>query len=134
MNKGGKMITVYHAKDMFESPASGFEEVAVVNVDNLNDAFRLTNNIEGSWSMGSEIEVDGEMVVNEDYDERVEVKKELHINYHGDGKTLGLRSTSSGDVFFDGISHYFLVPFSFGGAKKIDNFSLEGFEYKEERI
>ena len=125
------MITVYHAKDMFESPASGFEEVAVINVDNLNDAFRLTNNIEGSWSMGPEIEVDGEMVVNEDYDNRVEVKKELHINYHGDGKTLGLRSTSSGDVFFDGVNHHFLCP-RHGGVKKIDNFNLEGFEYKEE--
>jgi len=125
------MITVYHAKDMFESPASGFEKVAVVNVDNLNDAFRLTNNIEGSWSMGPEIEVDGEMVVNEDYDNRVEVKKELHINYHGDGRTLGLRSTSSGDVLFDGISHYFLVPFTPYNTEKIDNFSLEGFEYKE---
>ena len=125
------MITVYHAKDMFESPATSFEEVAVVNVDSINEAFKLTNNIEGSWSMGSEIEIDGEMVVNEDYDERVEVKKELHIK---DGKTLGLRSTSSGDVFFDGTNHYFLVPFSFGGVEKIDNFSLEGFEYKEERV
>ena len=64
-------------------------------------AFELTNNIDGSWSRGPEFEFDGDKIVNGDYDPRIKVTTDLVIGKRT-GEPMGLRSTSSGDVIFDG--------------------------------
>jgi len=75
--------------------------VANINLDNmmkldpapsvnelLEMAFRLTQNIDGSWSRGPLFETGEE---NYDYDSRVELVTPLHVD--SDGKTWGHRST-----------------------------------------
>ena len=41
---GGKMITVFHA-NKFGDNTKGYTKVAEVDVDTINEAFQLTNNI-----------------------------------------------------------------------------------------
>ena len=78
-------------------------EVAVIDLEqdgqsriqDLETIFRLTNNIDGSWSQGSKIWTSsGDCIVNEDYDERV--CKIVPLPVHK-GRRYGLRSTSVGD-------------------------------------
>ena len=66
----------------------------------LTAAYHFTQNIFGSWSMGSELP-DGS--VNEDFNRNVLVMSELPIV---DGKTFGLRSTSMGDQMIIGTTKY----------------------------
>lgn len=130
------MITIYHA-NQFSDNEKGYTKVATVNVDNIIDAFRLTQNLDGSWSMPETFE-DGE--INKDYDSRIVLWQELETDE--DGNAWGLRSTSSGDVLFDGEDYWFLVPLhcgrdgkfydnTHGGIVKISNFDISGFEYDD---
>jgi len=66
----------------------------------LTAAYHFTQNIFGSWSMGSELP-DGS--VNEDFNRNVLVMTELPVV---DGKTFGLRSTSMGDQMIIGSTKY----------------------------
>lgn len=99
------MITIYHANE-YADTTSGYTKVATVDVDNIDDAFRLTQNLEGSWSMPETFE-DGE--INKDYDSRIVLWQELETDE--DGNTWGLRSTSSGDIMFDGVDYYLFPRF-----------------------
>ncbi len=78
-------------------------EVAVIDLEqdgqsriqDLETVFRLTQNIEGSWSQGSKIWTSsGDCILNEDYDERVCTIVPLPVRK---GRRYGLRSTSVGD-------------------------------------
>lgn len=78
-------------------------EVAVIDLEqdgqsriqDLETVFRLTQNIEGSWSQGSKIWTSsGDCILNEDYDERVCTIVPLPVHK---GRRYGLRSTSVGD-------------------------------------
>lgn len=133
------MITIYHA-NQYSDNEKGYTKVATVNVDNISDAFRLTNNIGGSWSKPATFTWDGVEEVNEQYDDRVEVLVELETD--DAGNAWGLRSTSSGDVLFDGEDYWFLVPLhcgrdgkfydnTHGKTVKIANFDISGFEYDD---
>ena len=92
---------------------SAFEDtpntVAFVNVgeregtDALEYAFRVTNNIQGSWSKGPTIKWEGKEMPNEDYNEDVTVMAPLPVM---DGVEYGLRSTSMGDQMLLGNKKY----------------------------
>jgi hypothetical protein len=73
------MITVLHANQ-----DSTFTPVAQVDSDDLEFAWRWTQNIQDSWSNGGP----------EDMNEKVKVLAPLPV---ANGKTYGLRSTSMGD-------------------------------------
>ena len=92
---------------------SAFEDapqtVAFVNVDEregmdaLEYAYRVTQNIEGSWSKGPTIQWEGKEMPNEDYNEDVTVMAALPVM---DGVEYGLRSTSMGDQMLLGNKKY----------------------------
>lgn len=92
---------------------SAFEEtsntVAFVNVgeregtDALEYAYRVTQNIEGSWSKGKTFEFKGETYENKDYNEDVTVMAALPVS---DGVEYGLRSTSMHDQMLLGNKKY----------------------------
>lgn len=104
-----KTVTVYHQP----VPAGGaFAKVAAIEVDDpaaaadveacLERAWRLTQNLNGSWSRGPFMD-DGSP--NGDYSAAITVCAPLHIH---NGKVYGLRSSMVGDVFeIDG--QYFAV-------------------------
>ena len=133
------MITVFHAKD-FGDNTKGYVKVAEVDVNSIRDAFHLTQNIDGSWSREAEFIYDGNKVVNEDYSDLVAVTADLPVSKKT-GEVMGLRSTSSGDVLFDGDKYWFLVPLgpmdggglykTHGDTVVIDNFDIDGFVYKD---
>tara|TARA_R100000353_G_scaffold67748_1_gene52650 strand:+ start:558 stop:1007 length:450 start_codon:yes stop_codon:yes gene_type:complete len=140
--KGGKMITVFHA-NKFGDNTKGYTKVAEIDVDTINEAYALTNNVNGSWSRGPEFEYAGDKIVNDDYDPRVKVTTDLALNKKT-GEVMGLRSTSSGDVIHDGNKYWFLVPMSagrtgpiyktHGDTVAIDNFDINGFIYNEKEV
>lgn len=68
------------ARRLFD--AGRYRLVAQVDVVNLDDAYRLTQNIEGSWSR--------------DDDPRIAVKAPL---FEHNGKVFGLKSSEAGDLF-----------------------------------
>ena len=78
--------------------------------DALEYAYRLTQNIEGSWSKGPVIEWDGETHDNGDYSADITVVAPLETV---DGKTYGLRSTSVGDHILFGTVKYRVDSFGF---------------------
>mgnify|MGYP003111319025 CR=1 FL=1 len=134
------MITVFHAKK-FGDNTQGYVKVAEVNVNSIGEAFHLTQNLNGSWSREAEFVYDGETVVNEDYSDLIKITADLPVNKKT-GNVMGLRSTSSGDVLFDGDKHWFLVPLgprhykelykTHGQTLPIDNFDIDGFVYADE--
>jgi hypothetical protein len=138
------MITVFQTNE-FSDNTKGYTKVAEVDVDTINEAFELTNNIDGSWSRGPEFEFDGDKIVNGDYDPRIKVTTDLVISKRT-GEPMGLRSTSSGDVIFDGNKnkYWFLVPLgpmdegtlykTHGQTVVIDNFDINGFIYNEKEV
>lgn len=72
-------------------------ETDIVDVSEaLEYAWRWTNNIEGSWSRGPELEFDGRMVKNGDYNPNTTVLVPLPTHC---GRTYGLRSSMMGDIF-----------------------------------
>ena len=91
-------ISIYHRafEDLDE-----IQKVAEVSVNknadlesNIDFAYRVTQNIEGSWSKGRYF---SNNKVNEDYSPYVKTIAPLHTDK--DGKEWGLRSTSIGDVY-----------------------------------
>ena len=84
---------------------SAFEDsprtVALVDVEDRTDfmaleyAFRVTQNIQGSWSRGPSLVFEGKEMPNEDYNENITVMAELPVG--SNGKVMGLRSTSVND-------------------------------------
>lgn len=71
------------------------EQTGQSRIQDLETIFRLTNNIDGSWSQGHQIQTrDGDWIENEDYDERVCTIVPLPVHK---GRKYGLRSTSVGD-------------------------------------
>jgi hypothetical protein len=110
-----KMIRVYHrtwtAEDEFTVLVHGAavlnnpqELVAEVLTDDLEEAYRMTQNIEGSWSkprlMFDEYD---RLSENPDFHPEVWVKAPLHVV---DGREYGLRSTMMGDIMEkDGVKY-----------------------------
>ena len=92
--------------------AFGDKDVHVANVEiagyipvmkALEECFRKTNNVEGSWSKGPTYVHDGVTYDNGDFSENVEVVKPLVVK---DGIKWGHRSTSVGDyVVADNITY-----------------------------
>jgi len=78
--------------------------------DALEYAYRLTQNIEGSWSKGPTIEWEGEEHDNGDYSQDITVMAPLHKEGN---KTYGLRSTSMGDHILFGTVKYKVDSFGF---------------------
>jgi hypothetical protein len=78
--------------------------------DALEYAYRLTQNIDGSWSKGPVIEWEGQEHDNGDYSEDITVMQPLHVS---EGKTYGLRSTSVGDHILFGTVKYRVDSFGF---------------------
>ena len=78
--------------------------------DALEYAYRLTQNVEGSWSKGPVIEWEGQEHDNGDYSEDITVMQPLHVS---EGKTYGLRSTSVGDHILFGTVKYRVDSFGF---------------------
>lgn len=62
--------------------------------EGLEKVFRMTNNVDGSWSKGPTYTFAGETYDNPDYFKNVEVVKPLEVK---DNKEWGHRSTSCGD-------------------------------------
>lgn len=68
----------------------------------LEDIFRRSQNIEGSWSKGRYITWKGDTLKNSDYNENMEMLVTLK-EHKETGYLMGLRSTSVGDhVVVDG--------------------------------
>ena len=84
------------------------QTVALVEVDDtmsveeqLEYAYRWTNNVMGSWSIQSKVLSSGE---NGDYNENVTVMAPLPVDDRG--QQWGLRSTSMGDQMLVGNTKY----------------------------
>lgn len=84
------------------------QTVALVEVDDtmsveeqLEYAYRWTNNVMGSWSIKSKVLSSGE---NGDYNENVTVMAPLPVDDRG--QQWGLRSTSMGDQMLVGNTKY----------------------------
>ena len=75
----------------------------------LEYAYRWTNNVEGSWSLGVREFEDGES--NGDYNPNVTVVGPMHVDENG--KTWGLRSTSVGDHMLMGTEKYVVASLGF---------------------
>jgi hypothetical protein len=109
------LVKVIH----FDATTSAMDTVALVNVpshqlgfkeaelDACEYAFARTQNIFGSWSMGSTFE-DGEH--NEDFSENVEVVMPLLTI---DGRKYGHRSSMIGDLFVVNGNIYMCDTFGF---------------------
>jgi hypothetical protein len=90
-------ITVAHMTRNNHTGTLSFSDVAIVTapeglsrMDALEYAFRWTNNLDGSWSLGEEFCIGGHLFDNPDYNKDVRV-----LSKRPDG--LGLRSTSMFD-------------------------------------
>jgi len=82
------------------------------DVQALEFAFEKTNNIMGSWSLGPAVAIDGEMIKNPDYCERVTVMSALPVSKRT-GAVMGLRSTSMGDQMLLGTKKYQVAMIGF---------------------
>jgi hypothetical protein len=92
------------------------QAVAVVDYDgnNIEDAmqyaFRWTQNLDGSWSQGEDISIDGYLCDNLDYNEKVKVLAPLRNHL---GRTYGHRSSSVGDIMIVEGESYKVASFGF---------------------
>ena len=91
------------------------ESVATIRYDadldvegNLEMAYRLTNNIEGSWSKGEFFD-DGRK--NSDYSDAITFTGEMFVR--DNGKVMGARSTSCGDLLLIGDVCYVVADWGF---------------------
>ena len=104
------LVTVIH--NAFEDTPITVAEIDAgsrTEDDALEYAYRVTQNLEGSWSKGPTIEWDGEVHKNGDYNDDITVVAPLHEGQ--DGKVYGLRSTSVGDVLQIGRRQYEVAAF-----------------------
>ena len=81
----------------------------------LEYAYRWTNNIDGSWSKGEDVEFDGRLYENTDFNENVKVLAPLPKFL---GRTLGHRSSSVGDMMVIDGETYKVASFGF---EKMEN-------------
>jgi len=98
------MITVYHNPDFIDLTFSkniglevnkhldNLKEIAQVDTDDLNEAFKLTNNIEHDWTENDKVEV---------------------IGTQSDHYPHGFRSTSVGDCMEHNGQLYVVAPIGF---------------------
>jgi len=128
-NTNVKSVVVYHSEE-FMNRESAYIPMASVNLaiekstrddkfikdmHAMEYAYRWTNNVMGSWSLkDEEVFENGEM--NRDLNQSVTVLKGLQFNE--DGRLMGHRSTSIGDVmhvqYVDGRNAWYMVaPFGF---------------------
>ena len=104
-------VIVYHRDNFDPREESGFSRVAIVDAptedteEALEYAFRWTNNINGSWSLGSLIDN------NPDSNDNVCFVGEYRISK--DGRRLGARSTSVRDVMYTPDGKYEVAGFGF---------------------
>lgn len=120
-------ISVFHKTRNAFGQETGYEHVANVYPpmqDDINEAleyaFRYTQNLDGSWSMGETVSFDSFNVFdNTDYNENVEVVKPLSIY---NGRECGHRSSSVGDIFIVAGVKYEVASFGF---KEIEEENLE---------
>jgi hypothetical protein len=104
-------VTVIHKA--FEEVAYTAAEVDVADMQGteaLEYAYRVTQNIDGSWSKGPAIEWEGEIHNNPDYNPNITVIQPLHEK---NGNTYGLRSTSMGDEMIMNGKTYRVASFGF---------------------
>lgn len=115
-------VTVYHQKfneitgrPVVENGIPMFDAVAEVEApegqgghDALEYAYRWTNNIAGSWSLGKTHYDDGSE--NGDYNPNVKV---LLPNPVYNGRVFGQRSSMVGDVFAVGNQTFVVAAFGF---------------------
>jgi len=80
-------------KDIHVANVNIADDVPVMEA--LEEVYRKTNNIEGSWSKGPTFDFKGQNITNVDYSENVEVVKPLHVD--DEGVEWGHRSLSVGD-------------------------------------
>ena len=84
----------------FSDNTKGYTKVAEVDVNIFNEAYELTNNIDGSWSRGPEFDM---LVIRLSTTTMIKIKVTADLPINGKtGEVMGLRSTSSGDVIYDG--------------------------------
>ena len=128
-SKNVKSVVVYHNAE-FQNRKAGYVPMASVDmaiekstredrfINDMNAmeyAYRWTNNVMGSWSNKDEVVFEnGEQ--NRDLNQSVTVLKGLKFN--DEGRLMGHRSTSVGDVmhvqYVDGSTAWFMVaPFGF---------------------
>ena len=101
------MIQVYHHD--FETRTD--QLVAEVLTDSLEEAYRMTQNINGSWSKTRLVfDESDRLVKNEDFHPEVWVKAPLHVV---DGREYGLRSTMMGDIMVKDGKKYRVDFFGF---------------------
>ncbi len=105
-----KKVEVFHGNELVAivTVPRAYEAASVEH--SLEYAYRWTNNIDGSWSKGETIELNGAIYENPDYNVNVEVVKPLSVDK--DGNEWGHRSSMMGDKFvYDGVPY---VCASFG--------------------
>ena len=161
------MFTIFHQKkfmkgyrefdrDVDTSINLGkYVKLATVHCDTLSEAYHLTNNCEGAWSLGSKFEhpysnaitwTQWELydqgrhgkVRNEDHDKRIVMNPDVEYRICDD-LVVGFRSTSSGDVIYDHAEdqYFFLVPDYLEerrGTVVLDNFDPKEFIYQLKKV
>ena len=97
---------VYHNafgdKDVYVANVNIADDVPVMEA--LEEVYRKTNNIEGSWSKGPTFVFKGETINNPDYSENVEVVKPLYFDE--EVVEWGHRSLSVGDYVISNGKKY----------------------------
>ena len=98
-----KAIVIHSAFEDSPRAVASIDVADMKGDEALEYCYRVTQNIEGSWSRGPAIEWDGEILNNPDYNPNIELLAPLHEK---NGKTYGLRSTSMGDQILLGNTKY----------------------------
>jgi len=110
------LVKVFHNELNEISETYNLVEIAHINAncDNVDHAleyaYRRTNNIEGSWSMGPTIKIDSKEIENADYSVDITVCKELKMYK---GQLYGHRSSMMNDVFEVDGTRYKVAMFGF---------------------
>ena len=121
-------VTVYHRETIDpRQEQCEFDAVAIVNAEGMDSvnqaleyAYRVTNNINGSWSQGPTIEWDGVTLDNNDFDPNVEFIGKYPVGK--DGTVYGARSNSVMDMMvIDGV----LYEVAGMGFKKLYDTSIK---------
>jgi hypothetical protein len=123
------IINVFHKSYNAFGQETGYEHVANVYPPMHNDinealeyAYRYTQNLDGSWSMGEMINDYSNpmfMIDNPDYNPDIEVVKPISTY---NGRPCGHRSSSVGDIFIIAGVNYEVASFGF---KEIEEENLE---------
>jgi hypothetical protein len=104
----------------FENEAVRVAEINVADMQGteaLEYVFRVTQNLEGSWSKGPAIEWDGEIHNNPDFNPNITVTEPLKVGKNGN--TYGHRSTSVGDYVLLGEELWRVAYAGFEPAQEV---------------